>query len=370
MPLAQVVAAGVRTGPAMLAQRVETVGADLVATLTGTPAAGVWTEEGSPRSPQRSMTPCQEAASLSAMRGSVLWRNLSLAPVQLIVELACIAAVFLLAEIVTGVAPANPFLQDLLPGDGLLLGLEGAGALLVLAVVGTRLERRPLSELGIGLRHLPELLLTGFILGAVLIALVIGILTAIGSYRVEAVATPGAAVVIVVTGAAVMLGVAVWEEVVFRGVLFRLLEQSLGSWLALLPSAVLFGFAHLGNPAATPLSAVALAVFGVFFGALFMVTRSLWPCIGFHCAWNLLQGQVFGTPLSGVETPSALKATLAGPDAMTGGAFGPVAGAPAVAVVGVAAIGLLLLARRQGRIFTPSWAARARSPQPGGETTR
>jgi len=40
---------------------------------------------------------------------------------------------------------------------------------------------------------------------------------------------------------------AVFEEVLFRGVLFRLIEEKLGSFIALVISCVIFGFAHLIN---------------------------------------------------------------------------------------------------------------------------
>jgi uncharacterized protein len=41
--------------------------------------------------------------------------------------------------------------------------------------------------------------------------------------------------------------VAVAEEILFRGFLFRIVEEGLGSWLALAISALLFGMVHLPN---------------------------------------------------------------------------------------------------------------------------
>ena len=90
------------------------------------------------------------------------------------------------------------------------------------------------------------------------------------------------------------------EELLFRGILFRWLEEFGGSWLALLLTSALFGAAHLGNPNATAFSAFCIAVeAGVLLGAAYMLTRSLWLPMGLHAAWNFTQGEIFDVPVSG-----------------------------------------------------------------------
>ena len=49
------------------------------------------------------------------------------------------------------------------------------------------------------------------------------------------------------------------EEMLFRGVLFRWLEEFGGSWTALLLTSAFFGAAHLANPNATIIAAVGIA---------------------------------------------------------------------------------------------------------------
>ncbi|WP_410631313.1 CPBP family intramembrane glutamic endopeptidase [Amycolatopsis sp. cmx-4-83] len=125
-----------------------------------------------------------------------------------------------------------------------------------------------------------------------------------------------------------MASVAVTEELLFRGVLHRILEQRVGSVLAIVVSSLLFGLTHLVNGNATLWGTLAIAVEGgAMLAVAYTATRSLWLPIGLHFAWNFLQGGVFGTAVSGAESePGLLRTVLSGPDALTGGAFGPEAG--------------------------------------------
>ena len=112
------------------------------------------------------------------------------------------------------------------------------------------------------------------------------------------------------------------EELFARGIVFRVTEQHIGSLLALVLTAVVFGAQHADNPAATPLSIFAVALEGgVMLAAVFMLARTLWAVFAVHFAWNFGQS-VLGLPVSGNETIGALKVQVNGPDWLTGGPFG------------------------------------------------
>jgi hypothetical protein len=116
-----------------------------------------------------------------------------------------------------------------------------------------------------------------------------------------------------------------FEETLFRGILFRFLEEGFGSWIALALSALFFGFSHLNNPNATVWSAIAIALeAGVSIGAVYMATRSLWFAMGLHTAWNFLQGTIFGVAVWGIRAPadSLFQPLIQGNQWLTGGAFG------------------------------------------------
>ncbi len=211
-------------------------------------------------------------------------------------------------------------------------------------------ERRELSELAPAgaLRELGR----GILVGALLFCLTIGVLAALGLYSVGGLNHPS----ILVLSLSVSMISGFVEEVLFRGVLFRIVEESLGTWVALAISAILFGLLHLGNPNATLAGAVAIAVeAGVLLAAAYAFTRRLWLPIGIHFAWNFVQGGVFGVAVSGNEIPGLLQGRLTGPAWLSGGAFG--AEASVVAVVLCLAAGVFFVGKviQRGQIVKPFW---------------
>ena len=212
-------------------------------------------------------------------------------------------------------------------------------------------------------------LLKGMVLGAVLLSLCIGILALVGSYSITVINwhySPWIA--LLVTG--VVAGVS--EEILLRGALFRLVEEGLGTWGAVVVSALVFGGIHLSNPEVTVWGMVAIAVeAGILFAAVYTVTRSLWWCIGLHFAWNMMEGPVFGSIVSGSGAQDSwLIASWTGPDILTGGTFGLEGSIVPVILLGLAGIGLLVYAARKHLIVSPIWVRRSHLTRLLGSTTQ
>lgn len=199
----------------------------------------------------------------------------------------------------------------------------------------------------------------GLLLGAGLCALVIGLLAVVGSYRVVGV-DAGYQVLPALVTAGVVAAIA--EEIAFRGVLFRIGEDVFGTWGAVALSTVVFGLAHLSNPDATLWGAVAIALeAGVLFAALYAVTRSLWWTMGLHFAWNMMQGPVFGSAVSGSGRASGwLRAEFTGPDWLTGGSFGIEASVLTVVLLTAVGVWLLRVVHRERLAVSPVWVRRRR----------
>ncbi|UOE44063.1 CPBP family intramembrane glutamic endopeptidase [Agromyces larvae] len=209
-----------------------------------------------------------------------------------------------------------------------------------------RIERRPAVELAP--TNASRRVLAGFAGGFLLAAATIGVLAAVGSYRIVGWGSvPGALTVV-----GMMAAVAVAEEVLFRGVIFRLVQGRWGTWIALGVSGVLFGAVHLLNPGATLWGAAAIATeAGLLLGAAYVATGSLWLPIGLHLGWNITIAAIFGTVTSGSGARDALVTAITpGPAWLTGGDFGPEAGIVAIAVCAAAAAVLLVIAHRRGRL--------------------
>lgn len=146
------------------------------------------------------------------------------------------------------------------------------------------------------------------------------------------------------------------EETLVRGVLFRMLEEGLGSWIALGLSALFFGIMHVFNPGASATSVLAIALeAGILLAAAYMLTRRLWFVFGLHAAWNFTEGGIFATQVSGSKIEGLIGVKFQGNDWLSGGAFGPEASIVAVAICLIASAVLLVLAKRKGHVVRPFW---------------
>ncbi len=129
----------------------------------------------------------------------------------------------------------------------------------------------------------------------------------------------------------VLLFGAIGEEMLFRGYAFQVLLGYLGPFATILPFAVLFAFAHLGNPGqGAPVvgyvAPVNTALWGVLLGYGFIRSGDLWLPIGLHFGWNWLL-PLLGANLSGFTMGvTGIAFRSRGADMWTGGAYGPEGG--------------------------------------------
>lgn len=243
--------------------------------------------------------------------------------------------------------------------NGFRIGKEGSPALMLAIVVGMLaltyclylgfvhfVERRSPSELSLG--GMGRELGIGLLVGAGLYTGTVLILMLLGIYRIEAM-NP---VAFMLTALPMAISSAFFEELLFRGVLFRIFEEWLGSWVALAVSSLVFGMMHLANPAGTLQGAIFITVeAGILLAAAYMVTRRLWMSIGFHFAWNYTQEGIFSGIVSGGESdPGLFKSVIEGPDVLTGGSFGLESSLIAFLLCTTTGVVLLLMAVRRGKI--------------------
>jgi membrane protease YdiL (CAAX protease family) len=242
-----------------------------------------------------------------------------------------------------GIAPQSPL--------GAMIGMVIAVGVLVIYVFYVKLlERREVMELAAkgAQRHAARGILIGAALfcTTMLVLKLLGTWSYTGTHALSSLAYPFVG--------AFFAGIV--EETVVRGLLFRILEESLGSWIALAISAAIFGLLHSFNPGASPVSTAAIALeAGVLLAAAYMYTRSLWFVMGLHFAWNFTEGGVFAASVSGTRPEGVIGVQFAGSDLMTGGAFGPEASLPAVVICVAAGIAFIVLAQRSGRVVKPFW---------------
>ena len=192
----------------------------------------------------------------------------------------------------------------------------------------TRLRREPLASVGLRLdgRWVREFG-WGCAIGLGGMAVAAGLLVAIGGVRFEL--DPARSLVAMAFGLYLFMSVAWLEELMFRGFLFQRLVAGLGAWPAQLVLALLFAFAHWGNPgmegATKVWATIDIALAAVTLGLAYLRTRSLALPIGLHLGWNWTQGHLLGFGVSGIDLSGGwLHPVFQGmPTWITGGTFGP-----------------------------------------------
>ena len=216
------------------------------------------------------------------------------------------------------------------------------------------LERRRLDEFEA--RKAPAHLATGWLVGMGILVAAAAALALPGYYSVQG-TNPEAHLLtpFLVLGA----GAGIGEEIVARGILFRVVEECFGTWFALLFSATIFGLGHIANPNATWWSSLAIAVeAGFLLGMAFAWTRTLWFVIALHAAWNFTQGPLLGIPVSGIAVDGLVKSTLAGPPMLSGGEFGAEGSILTMIICVAVAWFFASRAWREGKIHAPRVGSR------------
>lgn len=213
-----------------------------------------------------------------------------------------------------------------------------------------KFEKRDITEFAS--RGFIKNVLLGTSIGFVLQSLTILVIYLNGSYSVIGI-NP---ISFILIPFAIMFTVAIIEEILVRGIIFRIIEEKLGSYIALIISSLLFGILHLANAHSTILSSICITTAGFLFGAIFIYTRNLWCPIALHFAWNFSQSGIYGAITSGNEkTSSLLEAKIQGETFITGGAFGPEGSIQATVICLAATFIILVLNAKQNKIVKPYW---------------
>ena len=213
-----------------------------------------------------------------------------------------------------------------------------------------KIEKRAVSELALpgALREYSA----GFVLGGLMVCLSVAAIAAFGGVRTLSLASGS----VIALPLLMHITVGLIEEMAMRGIFFRVLQESVGSWLALLASGLVFGAMHMINDNISVLAIANIALAGVFFAAAFLLTGRLWLCAALHAGWNFFQDGVFSLAVSGHEVKAGLLVTeLSGPDWLTGGAFGIEGSAVDLVLVALATTAMVMLAQRRGRMVPPTW---------------
>jgi hypothetical protein len=212
-------------------------------------------------------------------------------------------------------------------------------------------EKRKITEFsnnGIG-----KNLSLGILLGVILQSLTILVIYIKGGYSIISI-NP---ILYIIPSFAMAFSSAIFEEILFRGIIFRITEEKLGSYIALIISALIFGALHLTNPNSSVSAGIGLAIqAGLLLAAAYIYSRNLWFPIAIHFAWNFTQSAIFGASVSGnAMSKTLITSKISGAEWFTGGQFGPEGSIQATVFCLIATIILLILSHKKGNIIKPYW---------------
>ena len=274
-----------------------------------------------------------------------------------------LAVVFIAVGQIAGAVPG--IMLGFLTPQGAPIGWQGTAFTLasfafiagIVILWVTLFERRGLATIGFNGAG-PKRFLRGYAVGLAFLVAVVGVIWALGGYRIEAggafaTANVGAALIPIVI---LMLGFVIQgstEEILTRGWLMQVIASRHGLAWGVGLSSMLFGLLHASNidPSPELLTGVLnVVLFGVFIGVYAAREGSLWGVCGWHAAWNWQLGLGFGLEVSGhvIDTTPLvvdLGTQTTVPWWVTGAAFGPEGSVVTTAVLLIGTAVLILRGR-------------------------
>jgi len=247
----------------------------------------------------------------------------------------------------------KPALSEIIPNESTEQVIRWTISIFMLIFVYVFLfkiyERRSISEFAIQYAGRENIL--GFIAGGLLVGSIILVLLISESISFT-VLNP---LTIIFKPLILFILLALGEEIIFRGILYRITEQSLGTWIALIISAFLFGIVHITNDHADFLGILSAALAGVMFGVLYTISGRLWYPLAIHIGWNFFQ-YFFGLPVSGMDDfEYFMDASRDGPAWFVGGGFGiENSSLTILMILGLSAF-LIYRIRITGKYIKPFW---------------
>ncbi|MBY2483487.1 CPBP family intramembrane glutamic endopeptidase [Clostridioides difficile] len=120
----------------------------------------------------------------------------------------------------------------------------------------------------------------------------------------------------------VFILVAFAEEILNRGFFMAVLRRCKNIYFIMIVPSVIFGLIHIWNPDVTLLSVINIIIIGILFSYMFIKSSNIWMCIGYHFAWNVFQGIIYGMPVSGLQVPGIITTQITHGNLLNGGMFG------------------------------------------------
>jgi uncharacterized protein len=214
------------------------------------------------------------------------------------------------------------------------------------ALIMSQIEDRSPGVYGLPVRAtFGKLFWRGWLIGLAEISVLIGLIAAFGGYSFGGLALHGKEVLRWgMLWAVFFIFVGLFEEFLFRGYAQYTLADSIGFWPAAVVLSCSFGAVHLGNPGEGWVGAAGVVAIGLVFAFTLRRAGNLWLAIGWHASFDFGETFLYSVPNSGLVLEGHLsKASLHGPNWLTGGTVGPEGSVFSFLTMGILAIAIHFL---------------------------
>lgn len=222
------------------------------------------------------------------------------------------------------------------------------GIILVTLLFCKLIQKRKVTTVGFQKPGLWKEYLRGMGVGFVIFSVAVLLCVVTGSLKLQGLsATFSIGVFVMFLLGYMVQGMA--EEVLCRGYFLVSVSRRYPLAVGIAANSVFFAALHLLNNGISVLAFINLALFGIFASVYFVKRGNIWGVGALHSIWNLVQGNVYGIRVSGMQSNCTILSSemVAGRELINGGDFG-LEGGLAVTIVLVVGT-LIMLATKQQR---------------------
>ena len=258
-------------------------------------------------------------------------------------------------EILTIFEDSNA-LSELIYGNNALLLImlfSTICSIIVPILYCVKIEKRPISSMGIIKNNAFKTYFIGLIVGFLMISSVV--LLEILTGNLEFNGLNNITLYLIVMIVLLFIGFAVQsasEEVMMRGYFLTSMGAKNKVCTAIFLSAVIFSLIHIGNDGFSIIPFINITLIGIFFALYYICFDNIWGVSAVHGMWNFAQGNIYGISVSGITMKNSIfKTTQVGNELFNGGSFGAEGGIITTAIIVISLIILLCYMKKKGKIL-------------------
>lgn len=211
----------------------------------------------------------------------------------------------------------------------ILMAMSFLGIIIFYFIIVKFIDKNSISTLGLKFSKNTIIeYITGFIIGILMISITILIIYFTDHYEIQFSAFSSSSLLLFFCTIIMWIIQGAAEEIMMRGYTLPMIGKNINVPIGIFISSIYFALLHLSNNSVSSLAIINLFLSGLFFSLYALYSKNIWGACALHSAWNFAQGNLFGVPVSGINSigTSILNTSYDESSFINGGAFGPEGG--------------------------------------------